>query len=81
MPFAATWMDLESYEVSQTEEEKYHDIPYTWNRERNYTNGLTQKTDLEKKLMVNRGKSRQLHKIHKLEYIGVLLSTMITKYT
>ena len=41
MPFAATWMDLESYEVSQTEEEKYHDIPYTWNRERNYTNGLT----------------------------------------
>ena len=36
MPFAATWMDLESYEVSQTEEEKYHDIPYTWNRERNY---------------------------------------------
>ena len=41
MPFAATWMDLESYEVSQTEEEKYRDIPYTWNLKRNYTNGLT----------------------------------------
>ena len=24
MPFAATWIDLESYEVSQTEKEKCH---------------------------------------------------------
>ena len=34
MPFTATWMGLESItlsELNQTEKEKYHDIPYTWN--------------------------------------------------
>ena len=34
MPYVATWIDLESVtmsEVSQTEKEKYHDIPYLWN--------------------------------------------------
>ena len=34
MPFAATWMDLETVilsEVSQTEKDKYHDITYMWN--------------------------------------------------
>ena len=33
MPFAATWMGLEIIilsEVSQTEKDKYHDIPYMW---------------------------------------------------
>ena len=33
MPFAATRMGLESItlsELNQTEQEKYHDIPYTW---------------------------------------------------
>ena len=34
MPFAATWMDLEMIilsEVSQKENDKYHDITYMWN--------------------------------------------------
>ena len=34
VPFAATWMDLEIIilsEVSQTEKDKCHDIPYMWN--------------------------------------------------
>ena len=44
MPFAATWMDLETVilsEVSHTEKEKYHDIPYVWNLKGNDTNELT----------------------------------------
>ena len=34
VPFAATWMDLDSIilsEVSQKEKDKYHDIAYMWN--------------------------------------------------
>ena len=34
MPFAATWMDLETVilgEVSQKEKGQNHDITYTWN--------------------------------------------------
>jgi len=34
MPFAATWMELETLilsEVSQKEKDKYHDIAYIWN--------------------------------------------------
>ena len=34
MPFAATWMDLETLilnEVSQKEKNKYHKISLTWN--------------------------------------------------
>ena len=33
-PFAATWMNVESVtltEASQTEKEKYHDLPFMWN--------------------------------------------------
>ena len=50
LPFAATWMDLESItwsEVSQTESksdregEISYDIPYMWNLKRNYINELT----------------------------------------
>ena len=34
MPFAATWMELETLklsEVSRKEKDKYHDITYIWN--------------------------------------------------
>ena len=47
MPFAATWMDLESpscillSEVSQTDKEISNDIPCMWNLNRNATNELT----------------------------------------
>ena len=47
MPFAATWMALESVvlsEGSQTEREISYDMPYIWNLKRNDTNGLTYKT-------------------------------------
>ena len=47
MLFAATWMELEIFilsEVSQTGEISYG-IPYTWNLERNHTNELIYKTD------------------------------------
>ena len=53
-PFAATWMDLESVilsEVSQTEKEKYHDIPYMWNPKRSYANKLTYKTKRDSQIM------------------------------
>ena len=41
MPFAATWMDLETVilsEVSQTEREIWYDIHYTWNLKGHDTN-------------------------------------------
>ena len=47
MPFAATWMALESVilsEGSQTEREISYDMPYIWNLKGNDTNGLTYKT-------------------------------------
>ena len=50
MPFAATWMDLETVilsEVSQTEKDKYHDITYMWNLKKNHTNEPIQKTEME----------------------------------
>ena len=49
MPCAATQMDLEIVilsKVSQTEKEKYSDIPYMWNlKKKNDTNELTCKTE------------------------------------
>ena len=48
MTSAATWMDLEIIilsEVSQTEEDKYHDIAYMWNL-KNGTNELIYKTEI-----------------------------------
>ena len=49
MPFAATWMDLESIilsEVSQTEKDKYHDITYMWNLKYDI-NKLIYKTEID----------------------------------
>ena len=48
MPFAATWMDLETVilsEVSQTEGEIPCDIAYIWSLKRTDTNELTYKTE------------------------------------
>ena len=48
MPFAATWMDLETVilcEVIQTENDKYHDIPYLWNLKKKWTEELIYKTN------------------------------------
>ena len=51
MPFAATWMDLDSVilsEVIQTEKEKLsYDISCRWNLKRNDTNELIYKTERE----------------------------------
>ena len=50
MPFAATWMDIESVilsEVSQSDREGEisYAIPYMWNLKINDTNELTYKTE------------------------------------
>ena len=48
MPFAATWMDLESVilsEISDRDGKISYDIPYIWNLKRNYTNELAYKTE------------------------------------
>ena len=48
MPFIATWMDLEIIilsEISQAENNKYHDVTYMCNLERKDTNELTYKID------------------------------------
>ena len=50
MPFAATWSDLAIVilsEVSQTQKDKYHDIPYMWNLNKKCTNELIYKTKVE----------------------------------
>ena len=50
MPFAATWMDLETVilsEVSQTEGEIPCDIAYIWSLKRTDTNELTKQKDPE----------------------------------
>ena len=62
MPSAAIWMDRETIilsEVSQPEK-KINDIAYMWNikqkkNERTYLQNRNRSTDLENKLMVNKG--------------------------
>ena len=62
MPFAATWMDLESVimsEISQTEKEKYHMITHIWNLKRNSMNELTKQKQthrLREQINGSRGK-------------------------
>ena len=58
MPFAATWIDLETVRLSDVRESEIsYDIPYMWNRKGNDTNELTKQrlTDLEKELTVASG--------------------------
>ena len=53
MPFAATWMDLETVilsEVSQTEKDKYYMILLTRGILKNGTNELIYKTELESQM-------------------------------
>ena len=47
MPFATTWMDLESVILSKSDREGeiLYDIPYMWNLKRNDTNEFTYKTE------------------------------------
>ena len=50
MSFEAAWMDLEVVilsEISQTEKEKYHNIPYIWNLKGNNTNELIFNTETD----------------------------------
>ena len=52
MPFAGTWMGLETVllsRVGQTEKDKYHDITYMWNlkQKKKGTNELIYKTKVE----------------------------------
>ena len=60
MPFAATWMELETLiqnEVSQKEKDKYHVITHIWNLIYNTMNLSTEKKlmDLENRLVVAEG--------------------------
>ena len=61
MPFAPTWMDLETVILKEVRKRRRisHDIPYMWNLKINDTDELTYKaerdSDLDNKLMVARG--------------------------
>ena len=67
VPFAATWMDLEIIilsEVSQTEKDKCHDIPYMWNLKKmiqwTYIQNRNRPTDIKNKHGYQRGKIKSL---------------------
>ena len=51
MPFAATWMDLDSVKLSEVKSDREgeisYDIPYMWNLKRNDTSELTYKTETD----------------------------------
>ena len=83
MPFAASWMDLESFiprEVSQTEKEKYHTISFICEiyKEMIQTNLRNRKSliDLENKLMIA-GRKGELGSLGKVGYL-LLYSKQIT---
>ena len=70
MPFAATWMNLETVilnEINLTEKNKYHDVAYMWNLKRKrynwtYLQNRNRVTDVQNKCMVTKGgKSSKKH--------------------
>ena len=50
MPFAATWMDLETIILSQTEKDKYHMISLICGIKKNNTNPLICKTETDSQI-------------------------------
>ena len=50
MPFAATWVDLETVILTEVKSQKYHDIVYISNLNRNDTNELIYKTETDSQI-------------------------------
>ena len=51
MPFAATWMDLETVILSEVRERQIsYDITYMWNLKKDGTNELIYKTEIESQI-------------------------------
>ena len=61
MPFAATWMELETFilsEISQKEKDKYYTISHMWNLKYGTNEPIHKtKTDIENRLVVAKGKA------------------------
>ena len=49
-PFAATWMDLETVILNQTEKDKYHMISLYVDSKKNGKNELIYKTEIESQM-------------------------------
>ena len=47
MPFAATWMDLDSIKLSEVNQGQIYDITYMWNLKKNDTNELVYKVETD----------------------------------
>ena len=50
MPFAATWVDLETVILTEVKSQKYHDIVYISNLKRNDTNEPIYKTETDSQI-------------------------------
>ena len=50
MPFAATWVDLETVILTEVKSQKYHDIVYISNLNRNDTNEPIYKTETDSQI-------------------------------
>ena len=47
MPFAVTWMQIQTTKLSWKEEDKYHMIPHTWNRKFDTNEPIYYETETE----------------------------------
>ena len=50
MPFAPTWVDLETVILTEVKSQKYHDIVYISNLKRNDTNEPIYKTETDSQI-------------------------------